>query len=221
LVCRAYCYARLGHQSGAIENASLAAQAGNRSTALWNNRAHSYAQRSEVDKAARDLAAIAPEDLHHPAVCWNRARVALRQRLLQPQTLLPESALQDVCRAIQAGPPADRHLALLAANLHLLAGEDDRRRQAALAAPLAMLGPGMNPRPPCLTALREWRMGQAVVFLRRALECGLDSRSLDDPLWKPAHDRADFQALLKALPVPALPLRDSLPLIDPVVDLPN
>jgi serine/threonine protein kinase/Flp pilus assembly protein TadD len=221
LACQAYCVARLGNQAQALRRAELAEKAGFHSTALRNNRAYSHLRRGELAAAAACLAAIPAEDVNHPAVCVNRAHLALQYRLLHPETLLEDSALDDVRRALQPGP-ADRHVCQIAAALHALAAEDRDRRLAPLTSTLGLLGISGSLLPACSAAVRDHHAGQLTAALRRAVVGGLDPRGLGaNSLWKAAHGRADFQALCEHPPAATAPLAHSLPLIDPLDELPD
>jgi Flp pilus assembly protein TadD len=219
--CQAYCDARLGNHAPAITNAALAQEAGFHSTALWNNRAYSHLRRGELKEAASCLAAIPQPDSNLPAVCSNRACLALKVRLRPPEAFLAETALDDVRRALDGSLP-DRRLCQVAARLHALAAEDHSRRLAPLTSTLSLLGIPASPLAAASAALRDYHGGQLTAALRRAVVLGLDPAGLDaNPGWKPAHGRADFTDLCKHPPALTTPPADSPSLIDPVDDLPE
>jgi hypothetical protein len=195
--CAAYCNARRDDHKMAVHKAVLAFEAGDRSTALLNNRAVSHMALAQFDDAKRDLAAIDPGEGTRPEVCCNRAMLAFMQRATGKVARVPAEALEEMRTALRAG--GDWTLSLAATHLFAFAAEDVGRE----------------------TAAGERLIHEALACLRTALELGMEPSTLDyDPFCLSQKGRPEFEALRKlpkATPVATRPYQ----LIDPIGDLPE
>jgi serine/threonine protein kinase len=218
-LCMAYCYARISSPFVAVENADSALEKGfPPTTALLNNRAYSYIQISKLSKAAEDLEAVRSEERNLPEVCWTRASLARKYRLQDPKTFLPRSAVDDVCRALEAWP-TDCNLEQLAADLNLLSMVDEAQRLTILTSCTGLLAIPQGPLAAARAVVHEVGAAQAVAHLRAALEKGGDPKVLPILFLEPVSRRADFLAL------PAKALQENtqefFPLIDPIPAFPD
>jgi serine/threonine protein kinase len=215
--CAAYCYSsRNAEWLAAIKEADLAFGAGDRSTALLNNRACGRIQLGNLDEAEHDLADVDPQDRMLPAVCCNRAALALRR---YPKVRLSAEALADMRVALQAG--GDWRLFKTASDLLYVAAEEVGRGRGTMG---AASGPWsawtMSPDWAVLltrTAYREEALG----YLRTAIEQGMPEGSLGEDAFYVSRHGPDVLKALAEIPRPpaAPPARADYRLIDPVGDV--
>lgn len=177
-----YCRSRLARHEESIASFSKAVQEGFKSADLYNDRGYGEMNLLKLPEARQDFdeaLRIAP---NLQAAHYNRAMLALKEREASAPAAIPESALDDMKRAVELGPEG-RQLYLDAAHLYAVAAQD------------------------VLPADPGGRTAQALSYLHKAYECGQDPRTImEDKLFKAVLGAfPDFQSLKEA------PLRPQLP----------
>jgi eukaryotic-like serine/threonine-protein kinase len=194
-----YCSSRLHQHEMAIKQYDEAVKAGFASAGLYNDRGFSEWKTSDFERTRQDLDAALQADPNLQAALYNRALFSLRgrERFLVDPPPIPESALEDMRRAVEIGPE-DGVMYRYAAEMYAYAARDDL--------PLDRMG----------------RAAQSLSYLRKACACGENAQSLEDlPTCKAVLSSfPEFQSLRQAPQRPIVSARN-LRLIDPAPYLPE
>ncbi len=194
-----YCSSRLRQHEMAIKQFDEAFKAGFTSAGLYNDRAFSEWKTNDLERTRQDLDAALRTDPNLQAALYNRALFSLRgrERYLVGSSPIPESALEDMRRAVEIGPE-DRVMYRYAAEMYAYAARDGL--------PLNRMG----------------RAAQSLSYLRRACDRGENAQSFEDlPIFKGVLSSfPEFQSLRQAPQRPIISARN-LRLIDPAPYLPE
>lgn len=188
-----YCSSWLRQHESAIKQYNEAEATGFTSAGLYNDRGFSAWKINDLEKPRQDFDAALKADANLQAALYNRAIFSLRERESHPidSHSLPETALEDVRRAVELSP-ADCLLFEYAATLYAYAAQDGLPRDA------------------------KGRAAQSMIYLRQAYDCGASVADLEDrPIFKEVlAPIPEFQALQRA-PRKAVQSTHALRLVDP------
>jgi eukaryotic-like serine/threonine-protein kinase len=188
-----YCSSRLRQHETAIRQYDEAEAAGFTSAGLYNDRGFSAWKTTDSEKPREDFDAALKADANLQAALYNRALFSLRGRECNPVNCpsVPETALEDMRRAVELGPE-DRLLFEYAATIYAYAARDDLPRDA------------------------KGRAAQSLIYLRQAYDCGTSVENLEDrPIFKEVLGAIpEFQALQRA-PRKTVQRAHTLRLVDP------
>lgn len=188
LAIHAYLQARKQQFDAAIGMYNACAETGYRPVMVLNNRAYCFLSRGQLDEAQNDVDRVIALDPHCQAARYNRARLALRRRVMGKISALPSQTLADVEEALQSGPTTSA-LYRDAAVLYGLAAQDEKKPEL---------------------------FERALSYLRQALAggCLAEDFQLSSSLTQ-ALKRPEFASLLERDPLQATP-QPELRLLDPV-----
>lgn len=162
-----YCNSRIKQHDIAIEWYDEAVAAGFTSAGLYNDRGLDRMLLNKLEEARADFDTALQLDPNQQAALYNRVLLALRQRPKINPPPLPDAVLNDMQRAAEVGP-GSQELYLIAAKAFSTAA-----RQEGSSDP-------------------KGRASQALLYLHKALDYGLDSESI--------RKDGTFSAVLKPFP---------------------